>query len=239
MPDESAMKKSTFFYLIFLYVLLFLVIAPIVFQFFGGWQEVIEACYPFSVFFNASIAFLIYTFSIKGLIFEKPIERERLPFFVYSANVLLCFGFLLVSSCVFEAVSYFLKISGGLHEVIFPSSILGWLNFFFGVICAAFFEEAIYRFYLPRAFREIFGNMKFFHNADKKNNLRLLVLCEAFPLFLFSLGHIYLGIFGFFNALLCGAALRLCMVRTKSLWISFAIHSAYNFLSFLMIFILM
>ncbi len=233
------MKKSTFFYLAFLYVLLFFGISPIVFQFLGERQEVVVASYPFSVFFNASISFLIYTFSIKGRIFDKPIEQKKQPFFVYSANTLLCFGFLFVSSCIFEAISYFLKIGGGLQKVVFPSSIFGWINFFFGVICAAFFEEVIYRFYLPRAFRDIFGNMKFFNNVKyARNNLRLLVLSEGLALLLFCLGHVYLGVLGFLNALVCGAALRFCMVRTKSLWIPFAIHALYNFLSFLAVYFL-
>lgn len=250
------MKKSTIFYLVFFYVLLFFGIAPVMGQFFGERQEVVVACYPFLVFLNAGISFLIYTFSIKGRIFDKPIESAREPFFVYSANTLLCFGVLFVSSCVFEAISYFLKIGGGLQEVIFPTSFLGWMNFFFGVVCAAFFEEVIYRFYLPRAFREIFGKLKVFRNSgtaqkaefkvsaaadnanEVLNRLWFSFLCEGLALLLFGLGHIYLGVLGFLNALVCGAALRLCMARTKSLWIPFAIHALYNFLSFLAVYLL-
>ena len=131
------------------------------------------------------------------------------------------------------------KFSGLNFLVIFPSSFLGWINFFFGVIFAAFFEEVIYRFYLPRAFCEIFGKIKIFRNSDvAQNNQRLSVFCEGLALLLFGLGHIYLGILGFLNALVCGAALRLCMIKTKSLWIPFGIHAVYNFLSFLILFLL-
>ena len=234
------MKKNVFL-AVFLYVLLFLVIAPIVFQFFGERREAVVAYYPFVVFLNGGIAFLIYYFALKGRIFEKHVLREKKPFFVYSSCVLVCFGSLCLSSVIFESASYFFRIGGGIQKVIFPSSFLGWINFFFGVIFAAFFEEVIYRFYLPRTFREILqkrltGKKK----ASEKmfDNQRLSVFCEGLALLLFGLGHIYLGILGFLNALVCGAALRLCMIKTKSLWMTFGIHAVYNFLSFLVAFLL-
>lgn len=226
----SSVRNFKFF--VFLYVLLFLVIAPIVFQFLGKRQEAVVAYYPFLVFFNGVISFLIYFLALKGRIFENPVEQQKMPFFVYSSSALVSFGVLCLSSVIFESASYFFRISGGIQKVIFPSSLLGWINFFFGVIFAAFFEEVIYRFYLPRAFREILGKKL------SQNNQRLSVFCEGLALLLFGLGHIYLGILGFLNALVCGAVLRLCMIKTKSLWIPFGIHAVYNFLSFLVAFLL-
>ena len=249
------MKKKVFL-AVFLYVLLFLVIAPIIFQFFGERQEAVVAYYPFLVFFNGVISFLIYFLALKGRIFENPVEMQKMPFFVYSSSVLVCFGSLCLSSVIFETISYFFEIGGGIQKVIFPSSLLGWINFFFGVFFAAFFEEVIYRFYLPRAFREIFGKLRIFGNqksvkkdeivadsgiayvGDAENNLRLSVLSEGPALLFFGLGHVYLGLPGFLNALVCGAALRICMIRTKSLLIPFVIHTVYNFLSFLAVYVL-
>ena len=250
------MKKSAFSFFVFLYVLLYFVIPPVVVQFFSERQEVLLARYPFPVFFNGIIAFFIYIFSIKGRIFDKPILFGKQPFFVYSSSALICFGILCLSSVLFEGLAHFFTIDGGIQKILFPSSFFGWTNFFFGVIFAAFFEEVIYRFYLPRAFREIFGKLRIFGNqksvkkdeivtdsgiayvGDAGNNLRLSVLCEGLALLLFGLGHLYLGLLGFLNALLCGSALRFCMIKTKSLWISFGIHVVYNFLSFLMAFLL-
>jgi membrane protease YdiL (CAAX protease family) len=234
------MKKYAF-WIVFFYVLLFFVILPIGGQFLGERQEAVVAYYPFLVFFNGVISFLIYFLALKGRIFENPVEQQKMPFFVYSSCALVCFGSLCLSSVIFETISYFFEIGGGIQKVIFPSSFLGWINFFFGVIFAAFFEEVIYRFYLPRVFREILQKRL---TAKKKtsekmfDNQRLSVFCEGLALLLFGLGHIYLGILGFLNALVCGAALRLCMIKTKSLWIPFGIHAVYNFLSFLILFIL-
>ena len=234
------MKKYAF-WIVFFYVLLFLVIAPIGGQFLGERQEAVVAYYPFLVFFNGVISFLIYFLALKGRIFENPVEMQKMPFFVYSSCALVSFGILCLSSVIFESASYFFRIGGGIQKVIFPSSLFGWINFFFGVIFAAFFEEVIYRFYLPRAFREILqkrlaGKKK----ASEKmfDNQRLSVFCEGLALLLFGLGHIYLGILGFLNALVCGSALRFCMIKTKSLWIPFGIHAVYNFLSFLILFLL-
>ena len=234
------MKKYAF-WIVFFYVLLFFVILPIGGQFLAERQEAVVAYYPFLVFFNGVISFLIYFLALKGRIFEKHVLREKKPFFVYSSCALVSFGILCLSSVIFESASYFFRIGGGIQKVIFPSSFLGWINFFFGVFFAAFFEEVIYRFYLPRAFREILqkrltGKKK----ASEKmfDNQRLSVFCEGLALLLFGLGHIYLGILGFLNALVCGAALRLCMIKTKSLWIPFGIHAVYNFLSFLILFLL-
>ena len=228
---HSIMKKYAF-WIVFFYVLLFFVILPIGGQFLGERQEAVVAYYPFLVFFNGVISFLIYFLALKGRIFENPVEQQKMPFFVYSSCALVCFGSLCLSSVIFETIACFFEVVGGIQKVIFPSSFLGWSNFFFGVIFAAFFEEVIYRFYLPRAFREILGK-KF-----SQNNQRLSVLCEGLSLLLFGLGHVYLGVLGFLNALVCGAVLRFCMIKTKSLWISFGIHAVYNFLSFLMAFLL-
>ncbi|MCR4821691.1 MAG: CPBP family intramembrane metalloprotease, partial [Treponema sp.] len=172
---------------------------------------------------------------LKGKIFQGEIDFSRQPFFLYLSIVPLTFGFLCLASCLFEGLSYFLKTGDGIEKVIFPDSLPGQVNFIFGVMSAAFFEEVIYRFYLPQAFREIF--FKFFKDkaeAGQKINL----LAEGLALLLFALGHFYLGILGFFNALVCGLALRICMIKSKSLLIPFAVHTAYNFLSFLFYYLL-
>ena len=243
------MKKI--FCFVFLYVLIFLVFPPIVAQFLTERQSEIVANYPFQVFFNGIIAFLIYIFSIKGWIFSEPILREKKPFFVFSSNALVCFGVLCLSSVIFEAISYFFYAGGGIQKVVFPSDFLGFINFFFGVIFASFFEEVIYRFFLPNAFKEIFGKRvlrrSFSRNAGEtvkestplkavstrlKYRSRTTIISELLALIFFALAHIYLGVFGFLNALACGIVLRVCIKKTESIWIPFAVHTIYNFLSF-------
>ncbi|WP_294430926.1 CPBP family intramembrane glutamic endopeptidase, partial [uncultured Treponema sp.] len=140
-------------------------------------------------------------------------------------------GALCLSSVFFEGIAVAFKIEGGIQKAVFPSSFYGFINLFFGVLFSAFSEEVVYRFYLPQAFKEVLSK-------KISNNLKLWVLSELISLLLFSLGHIYLGFLGFLNALVCGFFLRFCMIKTKSIWIPFAIHAVYNFLSLLMLFAL-
>ena len=219
------MKKNHILIFLLIFVLSFLVLPPVVFQFFQEKPKEFIVYYPASVFLTGFFSIFIYYLSIKGQIFEKPVSHERKPFFIYSSNSLICFGTLCLSSVFFEGLSYSLKIDSGIQKVVFPDSVFGFINFFFGVIFAAFSEEVIYRFFLPPAFNELLSK-------KLSKYPRLWILYEGIPLMLFSLGHLYLGFFGFLNALFCGFALRFCMIKTKSLWIPFVIHSAYNFLSF-------
>lgn len=225
------MKKSFFFWLVFFYVILFFVIPPVFTQFFVERNDEFVAFYPFSTFLLGAIAFLIYISAIKGKIFDEEILSERQPFFLYSSNALVAFGALCLSSVIFELIAFFAGSKAGLHSVVFPAGFLGKVDFVFGVIFAAFFEEVIYRFYLPRALKELLFNVRK-NPQNEKINLRLSLIAETASLILFALPHLYLGFFGFLNALVCGIILRVCMIKTKMIWISFAVHGLYNFLSF-------
>ena len=223
------MKKNLFKTFVFFYILFFVVIPPVLGAFLSERQEVVLASYPLMVFVTAGIAFLVYLLAINGWIFDEALVREEKPFFArfysYSSNSLVCFGSLCLFTALFEGVSVVFGVKSGVSRVLFPDSVLGKINFVFGVLCAAFSEEVIYRFYLPQVFKDLLAK-KF------PKNRKLLVFCEGLAVLLFSLGHLYLGFLGFLNALCAGIALRLCMVRTKSLWIPFVIHALYNFISF-------
>ncbi|MBQ9206585.1 MAG: CPBP family intramembrane metalloprotease [Treponema sp.] len=232
------MKKNFLFYLLFFSVLLFFVIPPIGAPFFVERQEAFVAHYPVSVFLNASIAFLIYYFSQKRAVLfsEMPLCSEKKPFFVYLSAASVSFGLLCLSSVVFEILSVVMGSESGIHQVLFPSGALGMVNFILGVCAAAFFEEVIYRFFLPSAFLEILTRRllrKSVSRTDDKSaeNRKLWIFCEGISGLLFAAGHLYLGVFGFLNALVCGIALRVCMIRTQSIWISCAVHALYNFLT--------
>ena len=228
------MKKNFLFYIVFFSVLLFFVIPPIGAPFFVERQEAFVAHYPVSVFLNAGIAFLIYYFSQKRAVLfsEMPLGSEKKPFFVYLSAASVSFGVLCLSSVVFEILSVVTGSESGIHQVLFPSGALGAMNFILGVCAAAFFEEVIYRFFLPSAFLEILKN------REKAGNRRLWLFCEGISVLLFAAGHLYLGVFGFLNALVCGIALRVCMKKTESLWIPFGVHTVYNFFAFAMMWFL-
>ncbi len=226
------MNKSFYFFTVFIYVLCFLVIPPIFFQFSVEQNAVFVASYPASTFLLGVMAFLLYFFSRKGFVFYENVPSLKKNHFIYFSNAFISFGLLCMISVIFESVSFLFKIDGGIKKVSFPDSPLLFLNFFLGLSSAAFFEEVIYRFYLPKAFFEIC--MKFFSLKNKKT----LFACEALSLIFFALPHFYLGFLGVLNAFFCGLVLRVCMIKTQSIWISFSVHFAYNFLSLLVMHIL-
>ncbi|WP_407429367.1 CPBP family intramembrane glutamic endopeptidase [Treponema sp.] len=221
------MNKKIFSSFVFFYVLLFLVIPPFFAPFFAERQDSFIAHYPFTVFFNGCISFLIYIFALNGKLFENKISDSRQPFFIYKANALITFGILCLSSVILEFTAFFFKINSGIHNIVYPDSFIFYINFISGVVFSAFTEEIIYRFYMPLVLFELLSRKI----ANKRYHL---ILSESCALLLFTFGHIYLGVFGVLNAFICGAALRLCMIKTKSIWTSFIVHTLYNFLSFLL-----
>lgn len=176
------------------------------------------------VFFNSGIAFLIYVFLRRGAFFEAVFfDGERKPHFVYASNALLCFGVLCLSAAIFEGIAILLQKNDAPLPP-FPNNAFQCFLFILKIPCAAFFEEVIYRLFLPISLKAIFAR----GDEESVKNRRLSFLCEILSLILFAAGHFYLGVFGFLNALIGGIALRVCLVRTKSLWLTAGLHTAYN-----------
>jgi membrane protease YdiL (CAAX protease family) len=85
------------------------------------------------------------------------------------------------------------------------------------IVIAAFFEEILYRAYLP-------AKLRFF--VPRKIPPRFVpeILCAI----LFSAAHLRGGAFSALNALFAGAALHICFAKTKSVVLTGSVHAAYN-----------
>ena len=102
----------------------------------------------------------------------------------------------------------------------------------FGIFIYAFYEENMYRSFLPLSL-EI--NLEFI--TKTKNHLKLIfAICEILALLLFSFGHLYMGIFAVLNAFFAGIALRFLVWKTKSVFPSTIIHFIYNLVLYLSMF---
>lgn len=226
---QKLFQKNLTGWLIFFYVLFIIVIPPLLNQFLSQPQNVFVIGYPPSLFILALSALCIFLLKEKAFI-KAPEKssalKKKKPFFIYSSALLLTFGLLCLISVFFEGAAFIFKIDSGIKSIVFPKNFIGFINFILGVISSAFLEEVIYRYYLPQAFKEIIS-LRF------RINPKVSVLCEGAALLLFASGHLYLGILGFFNALVSGAVLRLCMIKTDSVLISFVSHAFFNFMSFL------
>lgn len=116
----------------------------------------------------------------------------------------------------------------------FPSSIdfSKILTQLFGFIVFAFYEETMYRFFIP------FGAKKSIEYFTKKKELSKtsLISIEILALLLFALGHLYMGIFALLNALFSGIALRFLVIKTNSIFPGTIVHIIYNLFVYFSIF---
>jgi membrane protease YdiL (CAAX protease family) len=85
------------------------------------------------------------------------------------------------------------------------------------IASAAFFEEILYRAYIPAKLRFFFPR-----------KLSALRIPEIFSVFLFAAAHLSGGVFSALNALFAGAALQICFAKTKSVVLTGSVHAAYN-----------
>lgn len=222
------MKKRTYA-IEFAAMLLFFVLPPLLTQ---SVQETPRtATYPPATFLNAIFAaLLLYAHRERapvGTDTKKHAENAAAtPLQRYSAALhtvmiagagIAAFGVLCCSAAVLALITRS-------HSPQLPAPLLpphggaGWLNCAVGTAAAVFYEEALYRRYLPEAATALFGGGKRHRH----------LLCEAFAVVSFAAGHRYLGIAGIVHALIAGIALRRCLIQAGSLLAPCAAHGAYN-----------
>ncbi|AEE16722.1 CPBP family glutamic-type intramembrane protease [Treponema brennaborense] len=128
----------------------------------------------------------------------------------------MLFAALCVNSVIWNAVQ------AASHGVLPVQTVLAAENsgmFFIlrlaaGIAVSAFYEETLYRLFLPEALRFLFSKR------------RLPV--EAAVVVVFALGHRYLGAAAVLNAACAGVLLRVCTIKTGSVAAGTAAHIAYN-----------
>lgn len=138
----------------------------------------------------------------------------------------LTLGILLIQYAVLEALYVFFPgiMPDAMELSAAGGSPAAWARLMVTFLCASFFEEVLYREYLP-------GSLMFFFNAGvasgrKKAVLRLVL--ELAGIVIFALAHRYLGALGVINALISAVVLRTCYLRTGSVFAGWTAHFLYN-----------
>ena len=147
----------------------------------------------------------------------------------------ICFCLICLNSLFFNFISNFFSNSIQHNSIMVskPTSLIEYaicvLNLFF----AAFFEETIYRFYLPTFILNLCYRLinKDGKNINNTNYKFLNILIEIFVMLIFALSHRYLGIFSVFYATIGHIILRLTFVFSRNIFCSTIAHFLYNFLS--------
>lgn len=103
------------------------------------------------------------------------------------------------------------------------------------VSCVAFFEELLFRHFLPLRASFFLKEILLSKPAVKKHCFTINVLVvEIVPLILFAIGHLYLGVIGFFNSLIAGICLRFLYKKAHSVIPGSIVHTIYNLLLIVM-----
>ena len=141
--------------------------------------------------------------------------------------VVFTFGMLFAISLFCRFLSEVTGFFDGDITVTKPSGVLPWIFCLINFLCAAFYEEVLYRFYFTDKLKDLIG---------VKLKWRVIpVLCEAAGLASFAFAHIYLGWISVLNAALAHIFLRLCYKKTTRLFPCVASHFIYNVISLILL----
>lgn len=183
-----------------------------------------EWTFPYQQFYLAFFGLILF-------LWNPELREKKIPGFwkkvIYLLSVFL----------ILTAISFIIQKAGTLipgkntehfaGKITKPSDGKSFLFCIFNFLFSAFYEESLYRFFLPEALLFLTRNFK-----DKK---MVTIDCEIVACMLFALGHIYLGILSVINAALAYIVLRICYKKTESLLPGTIAHFLYNFSQLLLI----
>ena len=204
--------------------------------------------FPVKPLCYGAIAFALLRFSFPHFVQRTKRDAFR---FVQIGWAITSFGALCV---IASAVELAVRFSGGkadLHPAL-PSSIAETFFCIADFACASFYEEALYRLYLPETLgailKDVFlkskkkgtetkkeraagENIAGKNTARKKRAETAVRISEALSVIAFALSHRYLGLPSVVNAFFAGIMLRICCKKSGTLWTNTTSHFAYNMLS--------
>jgi membrane protease YdiL (CAAX protease family) len=108
-----------------------------------------------------------------------------------------------------------------------PVNALQWLFCLLNFLCAAFYEEVLYRFYFVDQLFDLITRKKIWRGSR--------ILCEVLGLLVFAFAHLYMGWNSVLNAALAHVVLRLCYKKSCRLWPCVAAHFIYNVISLILL----
>ncbi len=175
--------------------------------------------------------FPVYQFMLAALCplllnsyYEKSYKKSLIVF-----PVLFTFG-MLFSISLFCRFLYELIGSSSLDQNELVVRPQGFLQCFFCLInflCAAFYEEVLYRFY--------FSDELYSLITRKKTIPFACFICELLGLLVFAFAHLYMGWISVLNAALAHIFLRLCYKKSGKLWPCVTAHFIYNVISLILL----
>lgn len=161
-----------------------------------------------------------------------PALSFRSPLFVKLSWGAISYGALMLLFALFQLIAYLKPaLAADTVKAVLPSTLGAWTRCVFLLAVGAFYEESFYRQFLPDTLRLLVLNP----NKSARFNKVATVCIEFGIIALFGAAHRYLGLLGILNALLSGTVLRICKIKTRSIYTGMLIHFMYNITMYLLL----
>ena len=208
--------KKRYILIEFLLVLAFLAVPPVFVSHGTGLSQ--AGTLNASVLYQLLISVILFFQFLK----LKPAEKSKAKIFRFLFHGTITLGILMIIFALMQSIELLfsneeMKSQNFMPDVDGPLSIL---FFTLAVVCGAFYEEVLYRQFLPEFMALIAG--------EKINRKLVFYGTEFLALSLFAFAHRYQGWISVVNSFLCGTVLRLCYKKTSSVLPGATAHAVYN-----------
>ncbi|MCR5290807.1 MAG: CPBP family intramembrane metalloprotease [Treponema sp.] len=147
-------------------------------------------------------------------------SQSTIRHIILSSYTLKTFGALCIVSSIMQIIASYLKHSETTPNII-PHTPLQTVITLCTFTITAFYEEMIYRQFLPNMYQIIKSKV----SLPKP---LIFTVQEIMPLMLFAFAHRYLGTLAIINAACCGIILRICTLKTGTIIPGYIAHVCYN-----------
>lgn len=189
-----------------------------------------------------------FEFFSKGIFFVFSKGSGKFRRVIAFAEFLKTFGLLCATQAFFELLGFLLKVRH-VAKISFPCdiSMAQLLSFAAALFSAAFYEETLYRAYLPFSLKRIFlkkwlaqNEISNAENGDAaqmdftqtgRRGRFFDTVLELAVIAIFGFSHLRNGVLATANATVAGFFLRRCAVKTGGIKAGFFAHFLYNAIS--------
>ncbi len=176
------------------------------------------------------------------ILFKVKFGKKDFKSFSFASTLsILCI--LLLNAFLWNFIAgFFSSSSKDELEKIMPEGLLPNFYVWLSLFVSAFYEEILYRKFLPDESFSI-CSYRYFNPTtieeasvdSKQNSLKYRIIVESLIILIFALGHRYLGVWAVLNAVFAGGVLRFFCVKTGSFLSGFTAHLIYNLIVFFLL----
>lgn len=191
---------------------------------------------PHDFSWNFPYAGIVYAIAAGVLYLGNKANKSRyrlINFIKDSANMWIALGEVCITAALIQLSAILLKYKNPVQDSIFPDSPISLVFCMISFACSAFYEEVIFRSFLPENSKKIAAGIVNFSKTIECGKLPPFIsyTLEILICLIFAFSHRYLGFPAVLNAAFAHIFFRICYIKSSSLWTNTAAHFIYNALS--------